>query len=140
MREARLNACRDSQPPATTAAPRNSTDLPTMSPTVIGSNAAPRSAASMMPATTASTISPMTSSITAAPRMIRPSLLAVRPRSASTRAVMPTLVAVRVAPTNQWVRVLCVGKNHDETKYPSTIGVTTPSSATMSDEAPTAIC
>jgi hypothetical protein len=83
---------------------------------VIGANAAPRSAASMIPATTASTIRPMTSSITAAPRMMRPSLLEVWPRSASTRAVIPTLVAVRVAPTNQWVRTLWPGKNHDETK------------------------
>ena len=38
------------------------------------------------------------SSITAAPRMIWPSGSRSRPRSESTRAVIPTLVAVRVAP------------------------------------------
>ncbi len=38
------------------------------------------------------------SSITAAPRMIWPSGSCSRPRSDSTRAVIPTLVAVRVAP------------------------------------------
>ena len=63
-------------------------------------NARPWSAALITPVTTASTIKPSTSSITAAPRMMRPSTLPVRPRSPSTRAVIPTLVAVSVAPTN----------------------------------------
>ncbi len=138
-RVARRNARFEIHCPTTTATARNSTALPITHSTETGSKATPRSAASMMPATTASTIRPITSSITAAPRMIRPSLLAARPRSVSTRAVMPTLVAVSVAPTNQCVSGLCEGKNHCETKKPSTIGVTTPSSATRNDEAPTAI-
>ena len=66
-------------------------------------NGLPWLAAWMTPATTASTIKPSTSSITAAPRMIRPSVLVVRLRSERTRAVIPTLVAHSVAPTNQWV-------------------------------------
>ena len=37
--------------------------------------------------------------MTAAPMMTRASWVAIRPRSDSTRAVMPTEVAVRVAPT-----------------------------------------
>ena len=37
--------------------------------------------------------------MTAAPMMIRASDVAMRPRSDSTRAVIPTEVAVRVAPT-----------------------------------------
>ena len=77
--------------------------LVTIHATVSGANARPPSAAPIRPATTASTMSPSTSSITAAPRMIRPSVLDVRPRSASTRAVIPTLVAHSVAPTYQWV-------------------------------------
>jgi hypothetical protein len=45
------------------------------------------------------------SSMTAAPRMIWASRVWVTPRSFSTRAVMPTLVAERVAPTERkrWV-------------------------------------
>ena len=70
------------------------------------------------PESTASTISPRTSSITAAPRMIRPSLLSARPRSASTRAVIPTLVAQSVAPTNQSASEPCVAKKARVTKNP----------------------
>ena len=50
-------------------------------------------AAAMMPVTTARMTSPSTSSMTAAPRMMRASSVCDRPRSLSTRAVMPTLVA-----------------------------------------------
>ena len=48
-------------------------------------------------------ISPRTSSTTAAPRMIRASLPRDFPMSWRTRAVMPTLVAHRVAPRKAWV-------------------------------------
>ena len=53
------------------------------------------------PSTTASTIRPSTSSTMAAPRMTRDSRASVTPRSLSTRAVMPTLVAARLAPRNK---------------------------------------
>ena len=51
-----------------------------------------------IPETTLRITSPRTSSITAAPMMIRASWLDMRPRSESTRAVIPTEVAVSVAP------------------------------------------
>jgi hypothetical protein len=57
--------------------------------------------AATKPLTTAKTTSPMTSSATAAPRMMRASLVFALPKSLSTRAVIPTLVAVRVPPTNK---------------------------------------
>ena len=62
----------------------------------------PRSAAATRPVTTARMISPWTSSMIAAPRMIRASLVCDRPRSFRTRAVIPTLVAVSVAPRKIW--------------------------------------
>jgi hypothetical protein len=61
-------------------------------------NARPWSAAVMIPLTAARMISPRTSSMTAAPRMILASSLEDSFRSRRTRAVMPTLVAVRTAP------------------------------------------
>ena len=51
------------------------------------------------PETTLRITSPSTSSMTAAPMMIRASGVPIRPRSESTRAVIPTDVAVSVAPT-----------------------------------------
>ena len=51
------------------------------------------------PVTTLRMTRPSTSSMTAAPMMMRASGVLIRPRSASTRAVMPTEVAVSVAPT-----------------------------------------
>ena len=110
------NTCFDTHWPRTTAAARNPTALARIPTTASGSNRRPWPAAPMIPDTTASTISPSTSSITAAPRMMRPSMLVVFWRSASTRAVMPTLVAHSVAPTNQWVSTLWAGKNHREQK------------------------
>jgi hypothetical protein len=59
---------------------------------------APLSAAVMTPLTTARITRPSTSSMTAAPRMILASFDRAAPRSRRTRAVMPTLVAVRTAP------------------------------------------
>src|SRR5438874_1836677 len=60
-------------------------------------------AAATKPLTTDRTTKPMTSSATAAPKMIRASLVSDLPRSFSTRAVIPTLVAVSVPPTKRWV-------------------------------------
>ena len=57
-------------------------------------------AAEASPATTARSTIPKMSSNTAAPRMILAGLLSRTPRSPSTRAVMPTLVATMAAPTN----------------------------------------
>jgi hypothetical protein len=56
----------------------------------------------MTPLTTARITSPSTSSMTAAPRMILASFVRVASRSRNTRAVMPTLVAVRTAPRKAW--------------------------------------
>ena len=91
----------------------------------------------MMPPTTASTINPMTSSMTAAPRMMRASAVCRRPRSLNTRAVIPTLVAHRVAPTKACTYTLCAGKSHALTAQPRPKGVMTPRVATASEGAPT---
>jgi len=53
-----------------------------------------------MPATIASAMIPRTSSSTAAPRMVTPSGVSSLSMSPSTRAVIPMLVAARIAPTN----------------------------------------
>jgi hypothetical protein len=98
----------------------------------------PAFSAEIRPLTTASTMSPSTSSMTAAPRMMRPSTLAVRLRSPSTRAVMPTLVAVSVAPTNQWTSGFWPWRKAIETPKPNTMGVITPRTATSVAESPTA--
>ena len=57
-----------------------------------------------MPPTMVKMMRPIMSSMTAAPRTIRLSGSDNRPRSARTRAVMPTLVAVKAAPaTMAWM-------------------------------------
>src|SRR5215207_1386278 len=56
--------------------------------------------ADAMPPTIASAMMPSTSSRTAAPRIVTPSGVSSLPMSLSTRAVMPMLVAARMAPTN----------------------------------------
>ena len=53
------------------------------------------------PLTTARIIRQSTSSITAAPRMTRASSVVSFPKSRNTRAVIPTLVAVRIPPINR---------------------------------------
>ena len=70
------------------------------------------------PATTASTSSPNTSSMIAAPRMICDSRRWLEPMSLSTRAVMPTLVAVRVAPRNACTYALSPGRSNAPTAHP----------------------
>ena len=67
------------------------------------------------PETTARMIKPKTSSMTAAPRIIRASLLFVLWRSCNTRAVMPTLVAASVAPINRCTYQPASGRNKEET-------------------------
>ena len=105
-----------SQLPIATAPTRKRTDFARIHSTAKSARLSPRFAAPIRPETTARTSSPSTSSITAAPRTIRPSVLSAFPRSPSTRAVMPTLVAQSVAPTNQSAREFCAGKKARVTK------------------------
>ena len=65
-----------------------------------------------MPTTTARMISPRTSSTTAAPRMILASEVWSLPRSLSTRAVIPTLVAHNVAARKRRAGVSESGNSH----------------------------
>ena len=81
--------------PRTTASTRN----PTANKKILPTERMPSAAPPTMPDTTARITIPRTSSITAAPMMMRASGVCIRFRSESTRAVMPTEVAVRVAPT-----------------------------------------
>ena len=85
--------------------------------------------------TTVSTTRPMTSSATAAPRTTRASWVASARRSPKTRAVMPTLVAVRAAPTKS--AVLNSSPMIDMAASPRTNGATTPIVATCSEVRPT---
>ena len=73
--------------------------------------------------------------MTAAPRMICPSGSCSRPRSERTRAVIPTLVAVRVAAATIETIVLCPSSR--QAAKPSANGKTTPTTATASEVAPT---
>src|SRR6267143_689929 len=77
------------------AAKRKATATPRMRSAPCRLNAVPPAS----PETTPRMTSPMTSSITAAPKIRRASRLCSTWRSLSTRAVIPTEVAVRVAPT-----------------------------------------
>src|SRR5581483_8206750 len=99
-REAKRNSRGDTATPSASAPPKNASAVTRTFATPPTSSVVPRSAASMAPPTIARITSPSTSSITAAPRMTRASAERDLPRSLNTRAVMPTLVAVRVAPRN----------------------------------------
>ena len=81
--------------------------------------------------------SPRTSSISAAPRMICPSWVSRCPRSERTRAVMPTLVAVRVAAA--MIDGMSDNPRQRQATYPSTKGSKTPTTATVIDVGPTRI-
>ena len=81
--------------PRTTA----STRKPTANRKILPTERTPSAAPPTIPDTTARITIPSTSSITAAPMMILASGVCIRFKSDSTRAVMPTEVAVRVAPT-----------------------------------------
>src|SRR5690349_4651874 len=91
----------------------------------------------MSPLRTARMTRPNTSSTTAAPRMTRASGVAPLPRSRSTRAVMPTLVAVSVAPRKACAYGPSPGRSSAPTHHPSAKGAMTPSVATRSAVAPT---
>ncbi len=79
---------------------------------------------------------PITSSATAAPSTVRDSTIANALRSPSTRAVMPTLVAVSAAPTK--IASLPVIPTALPNAAPPTNGRMTPTIATVSDARPTA--
>ena len=85
--------------------------------------------------TTVRIMRPSTSSATAAPKTMRASLVDNARRSPNTRAVMPTLVAVSVAPTNSAVRAS--SPMAMPPKMPKPMGKTTPRIATLSAARPT---
>src|SRR3989454_8218815 len=97
------------------------------------------------PETTLKITSPMTSSITAAPRIRRASRLCSTCRSLSTRPVIPTEVAVSVAPTKMAVvsesADVCSTPCQLDRQYrkPSPNGTATPTTATAVAAVPTRI-
>ncbi len=128
---------RESQPPIRMAPTRKTIALTTMIRASVARRLPPVLAAPMTPETTERITRPSTSSITAAPRMILDSRAESLPRSASTRAVMPTLVAARVAPMKTWASVSSCGSIQAETPQPRKNGATTPSRATSRLDHPT---
>src|SRR6267143_2994591 len=86
------------------------------------------------PLTTAKSASPRTSSTTAAPRTTCAAGSCSRPRAERTRAVIPTLVAVRVAPMKTAGRVGI--PQSDASPKPSASGHRTPTAATTVDWRP----
>ncbi len=80
-------------------------------------------------------MSPSTSSATAAPSTMRASRVDRARRSPKTRAVMPTLVAVRVAPMKR--AVLPSSPSARPARLPKTSGSVTPTTATVSAARPT---
>src|SRR5882724_1345931 len=123
------------------AADRNATATPRMRSAPCRLNAVPAAS----PETTPRITSPMTSSITAAPRIRRASRLCSTWRSLSTRAVIPTEVAVSVAPTKMAVTRgsadVCSYPCHPDAQYrkPRPNGTATPTVATAVAAAPTRI-
>jgi hypothetical protein len=93
------------------------------------------SPSSARPFTRASTTRPRMSSATAAPMMIFASDVPILPMSARTRAVMPMLVAVRVAPTK--IETTDADPIAAITANPSANGRTIPATATARDCGPT---
>src|SRR6266850_640320 len=120
---------------------RNATATPRMRTAPCRLNAVPAAS----PETTPRITSPMTSSITAAPRIRRASKLCSTWRSLSTRPVIPTEVAVRVAPTKRAVvsgsAAVCSYPCQPERQYrkPRTNGTATPTTATAVAAVPTRI-
>src|SRR6266576_762914 len=127
--------------PIQRATKRNATATPRMRSAPCRLNAVPAAS----PETTPRITSPMTSSITAAPRMRRASRLCSTWRSLSTRAVIPTEVAVSVAPTKMAVTrgsaEVCSYPCHPDAQYrkPKPNGTATPTAATAVAAAPTRI-
>ena len=128
---------RESQPPIRIAPTRKAIALAMMAKASMASRVPPVFAAPMMPEITERITRPSTSSITAAPRMIFDSRAESLPRSASTRAVMPTLVAARVAPMKTCASVSSPGSSQAETPQPRKNGAITPSTATSRLDHPT---
>src|ERR1051325_6752404 len=136
-RDARPNRRGEATCPSASAPPRNTAAFATISPTLPKAIGVPALAAAMTPLSTARMTSPNTSSTTAAPRITRASGVVLLPRSCSTRAVIPTLVAVRVAPRKAWAYQVSPGRSRAPTSHPSTNGAATPSVATSTAVAPT---
>src|SRR4029079_4810276 len=90
-----------------------------------------------VPVITASTINANTSSTTAAARITWAVLVRASPRSFSTRAVMPTLVAVRLAATNACVNAKDEGNSQRATIQVAASDPATPHAAIASAAAPT---
>ena len=86
--------------------------------------------------TTDNTMMPITSSITAAPRIVDPSLDLRTPSSISTWAEMLTLVAVRIVPTKMPVQNTGI-PNAAAVRMPPIIGSTTPPAADQKAAVPT---
>src|SRR2546426_1654290 len=141
MRSTRPKSRGASFSPIQRAANRNATATPRMRSAPCRLNAVPAAS----PETTPRIRSPMTSSITAAPRMRRASRLCSTWRSLSTRAVIPTEVAVSVAPTKMAVTrgsaEVCSYPCHPDAQYrkPKPNGTATPTAATAVAAAPTRI-
>src|SRR3989449_2011533 len=120
---------------------RNATATPRIRSAPCRLNAVPAAS----PETTPRITSPMTSSITAAPRIIRASKLCSTWRSLSTRPVIPTDVAVSVAPTKMAVvsgsAAVCSYPCQPERQYrnPRPNGTATPTTATAVAAVPTRI-
>src|SRR2546422_2182658 len=125
--------------PSATAATRNPTATASVHTTPTALTAAPAAS----PETTPRITRPSTSSMTAAPRMSRASVESMHFRSERTRAVMPTEVAVSVAPTKIATVVASDGAGagpcSGDTQYrkPNRNGTATPTSATAVAGAPT---
>src|SRR6266566_3343993 len=126
---------------STPSSSRNAKATPRMRSAPCRLNAVPAAS----PETTLKITSPMTSSITAAPRIIRASKLCSTWRSLSTRPVIPTEVAVRVAPTKMAVvngsADVCSYPCQPERQYrkPRPNGTATPTTATAVAAVPTRI-
>src|SRR2546422_4782756 len=120
---------------------RNATATPRIRSAPCRLNAVPAAS----PETTPRITSPMTSSITAAPRIRRASKLCSTWRSLSTRPVIPTEVAVRVAPTKMAVVAgsadVCSYPCQPERQYrkPRAKGTATPTTAPAVAAVPTRI-
>src|SRR6058998_3202428 len=141
IRSTRPNRRGASFSPIHRATKRKATATPRMRSAPCRLNAVPAASAETTPKMT----SPMTSSITAAPRISRASRLCRTWRSLSTRAVIPTEVAVRVAPTKMAVvsgsATVCSYPCQPDRQYrkPRPNGTATPTTATAVAAVPTRI-
>src|SRR5213080_2396040 len=141
IRSTRPNRRGASFSPIHRATKRKATATPRMRSAPCRLNAVPAASAETTPKMT----SPMTSSITAAPRISRASRLCKTWRSLSTRPVIPTDVAVSVAPTKMAVvsrsAEVCSTPCQPDRQYrkPRTNGTATPTTATAVAAVPTRI-